>query len=160
MAKIQSSEIIQKAIKDLRLDAGRERIPSEASDKIVLTYLLNKERADIAKRGVRNTTGTSTVYSTPANKDFYVTSAFLGLVKDATCDAATGRIELTATINGESTAILCIPTLTLTAQSENLSIAFPYPIKIDRGTNITHALTFAAGAASFVGGVSGFELEK
>lgn len=114
---------------------------------------------NIVRTGVRATTGTSTVYTTPTDKDFYVTAIALGLTKDVTCDAATGRLQLSATIDGSAQVLISIPFLTLTVMDENVSLTLPFPVKIDRNTNITHSLTFTAGAASFTGTVIGFTID-
>lgn len=111
------------------------------------------------KIGSRATTGTATAFTTPTDKDFYIAMAELALIKDATNDAATGTMTLSATIEGVSSKILVIPLLTLTAQSETVVGTFTPPLKVDRGTSVTTSLTFSVGAASFACIIVGYNVE-
>jgi uncharacterized membrane protein len=68
---------------------------------------------------------TATLYTTPEDKDFYLTAAFISA-------NSTGQKKITITVNGEAVDILVSYT-----SACNPDINFSPPIKIDRGTNIT-----------------------
>lgn len=115
--------------------------------------------AIISKGSSATSSGTSTtVHNISSDKDFYLTAASLGLIKDATNDAATGNLSLQGTSNGSSALILRIPVLTLTAQNNTISLVFNPPLKLDRGTSIsTSQGTFTAGNYVRVSCITGYE---
>lgn len=76
-----------------------------------------------------NTAGTAA-----SDKDTYITGCSLAIIKDATCDVADGVVAARITVEGVIKNVLTLPVLTLTAQATQLSIAFRYPIKVDRGS--------------------------
>lgn len=100
---------------------------------------------------------TATIYTTPTDKDFYLTAATLSFIKDATSTSLSSTIRVV--IEGITWQILSLAQLTLTAQSGNQSISFPFPIKIDRGTNITvQNNTNVANVATY-GTIMGYTVE-
>jgi len=102
--------------------------------------------ANIVRRVGSTTTGSATVYTTPADKDFYLTGIQVSFIKNATCDVASGPLRYTATVEGVSQGIISLALLTLTAQDQNAFVSFETPIKVDRNTAITTSNTFTAGA--------------
>jgi hypothetical protein len=100
----------------------------------------------IVRNGNTSSTGTFTVYTTPSDKDFYLTAIELTMAKDVTCDAATGSVGMNITVDGVSVAVVTIAFITLTAQTSTVVVPFTFPIKVDRGTTITGSVTFTAGA--------------
>lgn len=80
-----------------------------------------------------------TVYTTPSDKDFYLTGFSMSFSKDV---AATGSVmTLSAIIDGVSQVLHRFAAITLTAERDSIAIDLSFPIKIDRGTNITIGLT-------------------
>lgn len=98
--------------------------------------------------GSGSTAGASlTIHTASSDKDSFIYGATLAFIKDATCDVASGRINLLCVVKGASKTILCLPLLTLTAQQSSISISLPIPIKIDRGSVVTiGSSTFTVGA--------------
>ena len=157
MAKINRTDITQKAIKDLRLDAARERVPTEASDKIVLTYPLDSKVTNIIKSvGLTNGTG-ATVYTTPTSKEFYLTTASLYVNKDSSSESAGS--DLTCVVDGATVYLLSIPGYTLTAQDNGLTITYKNPIKLDKGTNIRVTAGSAVANVKVNANVTGYTLD-
>lgn len=113
----------------------------------------------IVRSGNTSSSGALTIFTTPSDKDFYLVGGNISLVKDVTCDAATGTFQITCTIDGVAQAIMVIGILTLTAQSEIVNLSLPYPIKVDRGTAITGSITFTAGACRRTGCIIGYTEE-
>ncbi len=102
-------------------------------------------RIDILRSAGQSTTGTINIYTTPADKDFYLIGFLASYQKDAAVDTATGNFSLTATIDGASKNLMSFSFLTLTASQQTQSSNLTIPIKIDRGTSITFTGTFGAG---------------
>lgn len=117
---------------------NKDKMPSELAEKIIPVMEVNPKllrRCNIIKNvQAANSTG-ATVYTIPATQDFYLVACSLSLIKDAT--ATSVLTTLRGTIEGVVTNILAIPGITLTAQQDSMTLSFPYPLKIDRGTSIT-----------------------
>ena len=149
MARINRSDIIQKAVNDLALNTSVDAIPNETSDKIVLTYDLNSKFSNFCITVNSGSSGTLTL--TPPNlgarSDVYITALTLAVIKDVVCDVSTGRVGLNATpdYSNIDTTLLAIPVINLTAQSGEQNISLPYPLKIKQGTTLTITSTFTAG---------------
>ena len=95
----------------------------------------NYKSCDIVRfKQASNTAAAQTIYTVPSNKDFYLTSCSLSVTKDATSTSI--RTYIQVTIDGANQQLLSIAGITLTAQSQGLTMSFPVPIKIDRGTSI------------------------
>ena len=105
-----------------------------------------------------NTATSVTVYSVSSDKFFYLCSLDYGVVKDVTSDVATGRISMTATIDGVSQVIATIPILTLTAQQIIISKSFNPPLRVDKGGIITIAnAASTAGTINKSATITGYE---
>jgi len=150
MARINRSDVIQKAVNDLALSASDEKIPNETLDKVQLVYSLNKQFSSFILQGNQATTGTisTSMPNISAGGEIYLTGCTMSIAKDATCDTASGKLSLQVTPDFSNVAnnLLSISVLTLTAQSESIAISFPYPLKIKAGTSITLAGAFTVGA--------------
>ena len=84
----------------------------------------------------------TTLYTTPSDKDFYLTGFNISVAKDAACDVATSSHTLRVVMFGANQSLALIPVITLTAERAETSADFPVPIKIDRNTIIS----FLSGA--------------
>jgi len=157
MAKILSSSVIQRAVAGLFLDQN-DKIPSETLDKVQLTYDLNPNFANVVSSSNTTITGDITIYTTPTARDFYLQSIIASYVKDATCDLSTGgNIIVSGTAGGISRRFVVFPVITLTAQSQMVSIVFPKPIKLDKGTTIIMSGGFSVGVLVKSCQITGFE---
>jgi hypothetical protein len=102
--------------------------------------------------------GGTTIFTAPTNADAYVTSVSISIIKDVTCDMATGKFILSASLadTGASRDILAIAIISLTAQQQTASCSFPHPIKLLRGSTMVMSGTYAAGVCSRAGSVTYF----
>jgi len=159
MANINRSAVIQRAVNELGLQTSKDIIPTQTLDKVQVVYDLSGKEANVVRQSsITASSAQATMYTTGIGTDFYLTGAYISIVKDATCDIATGNITINVTQGGQARTILAISVLTLTAQNSNISISFPTPIKVDRNTAILRsAITFSAGAAASSIGINGFE---
>lgn len=96
---------------------------------------------------IKSVSSITTIYTTPADKDFYLTSCTLTMAK-AAGDTATS-IVIQAAVGGVTTVLVRLSGITLTAERDSLFCPFPVPIKIDRGSAIALA---GGGTFTSVGG--------
>lgn len=145
MARINSTNVIQKAVNDLGLSTSHDNIPTETLDKVQCTYDLNTHFSNFFLGTQSTTTGTLSILVADPKRDFYITNISASYVKDATCDSATGQYTIGVTNNGLAKNFLQFPIITLTAQSSRIDLALSYPLKCDRNTNITFGGAFTVG---------------
>jgi len=105
--------------------------------------------------------GTMTVYTTPTDKDFYLSSANISLMKDVVCDMATGNVLMNVVpfTDGVARDLLRSPIITLTAQTINREINFDPSIKLPRNCVLSVSGTFTAGVCVRCGGITGYTVE-
>ena len=160
MTDIQSKEVIDKISDELKIQPALV-IPRVISKDIQLTYGVNPVRvsdnidamSDVAEK---TTTGALIILTTSSDKDYFLTSLNVSFVKDAVCDSATGAYSVTVIINGRSTFLVSLPIITLTAERADIFLAFPSPIKLDRGSNIVITGTFTVGVCVRTANCQGF----
>lgn len=163
MATIYNSDLTREVRDGAKIQQSRESIPSQLADKIVPVMEVNPKllrRARSLASLARSTTGTGTVMTASSNKTTILTGLTAGFIKTATCDVATGDINVYTTIGGASVALLRLPVLTLTAQEQNVSIQFSTPIEIDLGATIVFSGTFTAGSLVRTAVVYGYEVDN
>jgi hypothetical protein len=149
MARINRSDVIQKAVNDLAISTASEKVPNETLDKVQLTYDLNKNFSNFILTTTATTTGAISIVmpTVSAGGEIYITGIQASMIKDATCDQATGRltIQITPDSTNVGGTIMAIPILTLTAQSESLVYSLPYPVKVRPGSSATIIGTYTVG---------------
>ena len=116
-----------------------------------------KPFANIVRNTSRGSTGTSTIFLTPTDKDFYLTSVGMSGQFDVVADNT--AIEIRAAINGVTRTLIDIRKLTLTPVTVQQFVSYNMPIKIDKGSTIILTSTFTVGAGSFSGFITGYTVE-
>lgn len=134
-------------------------IPDKIIDSIQPVMEVNPallRRCDILRSANRTTTGTSTLYTTPSDQDFYVVGVILSWAADAANDGTSATIA--CTIGGTATGrnLAHIAKITLSAIQTTVAYSLPIPVKIDRGTNITYGGAFTAGTSSIFATIIGY----
>jgi len=124
-----------------------DELPDQLDEVVVPVFDVMPPANLIRTVSANNTGAAQTIYTVPADQDFYLTSATLSLIKDATSTSTGTQIKVT--IDGTARNILYIASITLTAQQAQMTQAYRFPIKVDRGTNIT--LEHSAGVANILG---------
>jgi hypothetical protein len=157
MARVTRSSILLWMQDLLGFQAGANQVPVDTPNSIQPVIEVGPRFCQLIRASSRGTTGSSTIYTTPADKDFYITHAVLTLTKDATNDGTS--LTLSASQGGLFSNILNIRTQTTTAGSFSQVISFPYPIKVDRNSAISYGMTFTAGSATFAANIGGFIIE-
>ena len=137
MANINNSQLSKELIDGAKIQTSFDKIPTQLADKVVPVMEVNPKmlrRCNLVKSQFASNSTSGTIFATPTDKDTFIVACCLSVIKDVTSTSAFSTI--TATIDGVAIDLLSIAGLTLTAQSESVAVSFPFPVKIDRGTNI------------------------
>lgn len=161
MAKINKIETIKRIMDDAGIQTSTDDVPKELASKIVPVLISNpdlKKYESVIESAGRNTTGSSVIYTTPIDKDFYLTDVYLQNQSDSTADNTI--ISLSVTQKGKANKfIIYMRKLTTTAFDHMISRKLDPPIRLERGSTITSASTFTAGASETTGSIIGFIVE-
>ncbi len=137
MAQIYNSDLIKGMANDAQIQLNRDYPPQQLADKVVPVMETNPrilQKLNYTHSNTATNATSATIYTTPTDQDFYLSAVALAIIKDATSTSV--KSAITATINGVAQDLLSIPEITLTAQTAQMSLAFPKDILIDKGTNI------------------------
>lgn len=161
MAYIDNSETIKNLNDSIRGNAVSNLAPTQLSKEVMPVIDINpntNKKNNIVRGASSANTGSIVGYTTPTDKDFYLTNISMSYVKNATCDIATGGYGAYVNMWGESgiQSLHQFALLTTTAQSDGISIELANPIRLQRGTNIIFDGTFTAGALMRTINVSGY----
>lgn len=162
-AKIYNSNLTKELIDVAKLQQSKGEIPSELAEKVIPVIDINPKHARVAnvvKRTIATNATAQTIYTTPTDKDFYLTSASLAMIKDATATSLFSTIQLIPDGSTSTIPILLIPGFTLTAQTGQISLSFPAPIKVAKGTNITINNSTNVGNVSADGCITGYLIDN
>lgn len=159
MVKHYNTSLADDANRILNTKAG-DMLSSQVNPILQPTIPITRICDIIRSASVSASASTGTLFTTPSDKDFYLSLVSFNIIKDSTCDVASGNTNLRAVINGANTDLIAIPMLTLTAQETNVQVAFPIPFKVDKNTSITLvANTFTAGNFRKTGLLAGYTME-
>lgn len=148
MAQIHNTDLFKELKEGIRLQQLNDVVPSQLADKVVPVMEVNPKLLRMITRSIFTTataTGTSTIFNTPVNQDFYVTGSILSLSDDVTSDGI--QAYITVYVNGEVVRINSILKSPLTLTAINNSIMLPMPIKCDRNSTISSTSAFTVGAS-------------
>lgn len=141
MAQINNSDLTNALVQGAKISSARDKIPDQLGQTVVpiLDVTPRKHRVlDICQTATRTTSGSTNLFTSSTSYDTFLVSCSLAMIKDATCDDASGAAAtITAVVNAVTVSLLNIPGITLTACNESISISFPFPLKIDRGTSVS-----------------------
>jgi len=138
MANIYNGDLKRELIAGAGIQTSVDVVPNQIADKVVPVMEVNPKMlrtCDIIKRAIATNATSATIYTTPANADFYLIGANMCMIKDATSTSAETSIK--ATKDNASINILEFAGITLTAQTLSESISLNNPLKLDRNTTIT-----------------------
>lgn len=148
MAKINNSDVIQKLVDELQLYPGKDIVPSELAEKILPVFqinsdeiVVNQEPANIVRNDEVVGVGTSTLYTTSANNQFYLTSiSMYAYAYESGAGDITGQGKVHVTIDGSvqeiATAKVTCKSGVNGSQTAVYGMSFINPIKVDKSTNI------------------------
>ena len=163
MAYIDNTDTKKEMNDAMRGNAVSNIAPTKINDSVQPVININPKdyrRCNIVRGQTLGTSGTTTaIYTTPSDKDFYLCNYSLSIIKDATCDIASGAITASITVDGASRIIAGIAVLTTTAQNSVITVSFNSPIRLDRNTSVSLTGTFTVGSLQRTHSIVGYTVE-
>jgi len=162
MATIHNTDLTKELKEGAKLQQLRDVIPSQLADKVVPVMEVNPKMFRIVNYNVAgagtNSTSTS-LGTTPTDRDTFITGATLSFFKDIT--ATTTFIRLNATMENGLGIVLCsFGCVTLNIDGDAMTISFPNPVKLKRGSAITISASTNVGNFNAFGSVMGYQVEN
>ena len=159
MVTINNSEVNRALGKAIKLQET-EGVPNELTNALAAVIDVTPVPSMLVTKsffGTRTTTGTATIETLDADKDFYLTNATMFVQCDASADST--DYSMRVVMDGEAQRIIQIEKISLTATSQIIAMNFPIPLKLDRSSAITMVQSFTLGASSISGTIQGFYRE-
>ena len=152
MQQTSNRQIIENERDELVLNTSTDLVPRTIVGNIQPVFEVNR-KIGIIRSVSRATTGASTIYTTPSDRDFFLAQVFLSYMQDVSGSGTSVFVQI---VQDGVTYYVLLPKLTLTATTRDINVTFPIPIKVDRGTTIVMNVTFAAGACTAHSTISGY----
>jgi hypothetical protein len=92
-------------------------------------------RVNDVRTGLLTNSTSGTVFTTDANRDYFMHGFVLSWTKDAT--ATNTNMAIRTTINATLVQLATLRVLSLTASRDDVVVFFPVPIKIDRSAAVS-----------------------
>lgn len=157
MATIYRNTYLQWLQKILGLQSSKEQPPSTLAPTVQAIVDIVPRITTVVRRASSATTGGATLYTTPTDKDFYITFVDMAYSKDAAND--TTEVYIDCVINGSTTRIMSLNVVAATAQADGKIVSLPYPVLVDRNSVVRIVSNFTAGTLNRQGTVGGYILE-
>lgn len=139
MATIHNSDLTNELKDGAKLQQIRDVIPTQLAEKVVPVMEVNPKllrRINVCKNATANNATSATIYTTPTDKDFFITCVILSVSKDVTSTSLASAVAGTL-FTGETISFAGITTETLKSEAHQEVISYPIPIQLKRGTTIT-----------------------
>jgi hypothetical protein len=152
-----NSDTTNELVQAGKLQQNNDFIPNQFADKIVPVINVNPKdyrRVNVVSANTIATAGDCAIYTTPADRDFFLTNLIVHIQADLTCDCANWRCYVQ--IDGATKNILSIQRITGAASDNTYILNFETPIKIDRGSGIGIAGNKTAGTLYKDGSIAGY----
>ena len=134
-------------------------IPRELSKNIQLVYNVNPRKMAIVVRGSSNSsTGSSAIFTTSLNNNFFLTAVSLTNQSDATADNTLISFVIIPR-GGVATNILRFAKITTTVFQGSITLNLTVPILLDRGSVISFNTSFTVGASNSSASLVGYETD-
>jgi len=163
MVKIFNSDTLFNLKEAISIQQGVDTITPEAKPDFQPSIETNPRLlriADLIISATSSATGNLVVYTTPTGKQwFYLTGMSVCLIKDATCNQATGAIHVNASVLGTKN-LLSLATITLTAQQYAKEVIYSIPLRLDKGTQVAFNVSYTLGVMQRVINLYGYLSES
>lgn len=157
MAKNYNPSIVQDTQKIFNLKAG-DMLGSDLGSMIV--PIVNVQRTINIVRNSNNTTSPTTIYTTPTDKEFYLTTVHLSSNQNVTSDNVISWIQVTDDETGVLRRVVQLTRETLTVQSSDVFCQFPLRgIRLKKGSTIDLYHAGTAGTTRVAGTITGYTVE-
>lgn len=163
MVDVRNAEALAAIRKAAQLQVLGDKVPLRLSETVAPVMEMNPEllrRCNVVANTSRSTTGTSTVYTVPSDKDFFLTSAQMSASYDATADSTNSFLTVTLDDGASSARPLQLMKQTTTASSLTQGLSFVPPIKLKRGTTVGLNLSFSVGSGNGSANITGYTVEN
>lgn len=142
---------------DIRRIFGiKENLNSEIGDSVIPVVQITRIPS-IFRNATPTTSGTATIFTTPPDKDFYLSYAMFQMMKNAAADNT--NVSFNVVIDGAARTLIQFETLSLTAFTDSKAIVLNPPVLLDRNSGITMTGAFTVGAMSRSGVIAGYTVE-
>ena len=159
MVSIQNTDSIT-AIRDGARLSISEGFPTQLSNICMPVMDMTPDfhrKTNIVRTGTVTNGTTTTIYTTPTDRDFFLASCSLAFIKDVTATAT--YCSLAAYFDAVERNILFYPHLATTVQTGSLSQVFIPPLKVDRGTIIRTRVDTNNANESAYGTITGYTVD-
>ena len=155
MATIYNSDLQKEYVEGGKIQVSREGSVNQISQQVIPVMEVNPKLLRRCNYFQSRSSTAGTIATTSADKDTFIVACSLGIDKLVT-DTGTDAV-LKATVDGVQINLLYIPGITLTLNQQNITISFPFPIKLDRNTTI---ITSGSNITKIAGLVIGYTIEN
>jgi hypothetical protein len=135
-------------------------LKGESTDEIgeeIIPVLIVEPQINIVRSSATVNVLSVTLFTTPTDKDFFLTSINLS-AKFKTGGAST-VVRFVATIDGVLNTFIRLVNIAGEGTTTQMSIPFQKPIKVDRGSVISAACDVAEVNTAYSGGFTGYTVE-
>ena len=158
MVTIHNSDLFKELRDGTKSQQLRDGVlPTQLAEKVVPVMEVNPKmfrRINIVKGATANTVAAITAYTTPTDRDFYLTGFSCSVSKDVLCDSSTASSSISCVVDKATVLLGYVACTTLTAQTIVIDKNYTIPIKIDRGTAISLGALGALTAGSITRGLA------
>jgi hypothetical protein len=162
-AKIYNSNLTKEIVDGAKLQLSQGQIPSELAEKVIPVMEVNPKLLRIANI-VKSTSATNStsaiIYTTPTDKDFYLTGANISNIKSALSTSTFSAINVILKGANVSNILLNLTGITLTAANGAYSQNFIPPILLKRGSEITITNSTNVAEIKSSGQIIGYEVDN
>ena len=137
-----------------------ENKPLMDTSKVILVAEVNPKMlkyANVVVRANSSSTGTTTVYTTPTDREFYLTSICISFSATVANDQV--LLYLSGVFGGVAIRLIDINLNTLTVQNQLYNKEYHTPVRLDKGTAILLVKAFTAGAGVYSCTICGYTQE-
>lgn len=132
--------------------------PNQVDNRVVIPIVdvtpYFHKKADIVRNGTLSAATSATIYTTPAERDFYLTSFAFSYKKDATSPAVLMGLSI---VNVDGVRVgWNISDNSVTATRDKMQMNFSIPIKVARNSTITLTSSSATAVIVMDGTITGF----
>lgn len=158
MVEHQSKEVVDKMSQELKIQPAGA-LPRNIVNSIQPVYNVNPiYRTNIVAAKTSSATS-STMMTVPTDRPFFLTSAFLHIIKDSS--AVSTATALNVTLKGKSElALILIPGITLTAQDTGTSANYGDGMELEPGSLIRITMTSATAVLTSSATITGYTVDK
>ena len=163
MAIINNSQLTRELIDGAKINIVADDVPSRLASAVVPVMETNPKLLNttiVVKSTAFSNNASTVIYTTDANKRFFITGCWLSFVKDV--NATTTNISLNVIPKGNTTQftqLIYFNTTTLTAERDGFGLTFPSPIELEKGSAISVISGTAVGNFYGRGIVMGYYIE-